>query len=192
MEKFDPTDEKRELFDWAIFVLIHAIVIGGLGFVGYKVYGPKLGIWVGISAAVAGLTSTYLFAKIVPGETMMKVILGLAVAANAGYLVHNGAQSMGIEVYNAAQIKKFEVGMAQAAQSGTRSVARILGQNAKDASALERVFGDSVSVIAATLAFLELALAMMFFALASKRVSRVRKNAAASLSEFPSELEMGK
>lgn len=182
-KEFDPTDENRPLFDWVIFTLIHVLIIGGIGFVGYKVYGTAMSFWVFASAAVAGLTSTYLFAKIVPGETMMKAILGLAVAANAAYLVHNGAQSIGVQLYNDAQIKKFEIGMAQAAKSTSRTVARQLGMNAKAASELERVFGDGVAVTAALLAFLELALAMIFFAIASKRVNQIRRSARSSSGE---------
>lgn len=193
MGNFDPTDEKRPLFDWMVWGLIHVVLIFGIGYVGVKVYGEKLGFWVGVSAFIAGCTSMYLFAKIVPGETMMKCVLGLVVAANAGYLVHNGAQSTGIEIYNAAQIKKFEAGMAEAAKASSRSMARVLGQNAKASSELEKVFGNGVAVVAAVLAFLELALAIIFFSIASKRVNAVKRMATqAKQEEFPHELEMGK
>ena len=195
MGQYDPTDEKRPLFDWVIFVLIHAVLIGAIGWVGVQVYGPKLGFWVGASAFIAGCTSMYLFAKIVPGETMMKAVLGLAVAANAGYLVHNGAQSAGIQLYNDAQIKKFEAGMAEAAKATSSRVARQLGMNAKAATELERAFGDGVSVIAAVLAFLELSLAIVFFSIASKRVAAIKRRARHRTDqneEFPEELEMGK
>lgn len=192
MGKFDPTDERRPLFDWVIFALIHVVLIGAISFVGIRVYGPKLGFWIGASAFIAGMTSTYFFAKIVAGETLMKCILGLAVAANAGYLVYNGAQAIGIELYNSAQVKKFEAGMAAAAQAGTKSVARSLGMSAKAASELEKAFGDSVSVIAGSLAFLELSLALVFFAIASKRVSAKQREFATTREEFPKELELSK
>lgn len=190
MKKYDPTDERRPLFDWVIFTLIHVIVIVAIAIVGMKVYGEKLGFWVGASAAVAGLTSTYLFAKIVPGETFMKVILGLAVAANAGYLVHNGAQAIGVELYNAAQVKKYEIAMAQAAQAKTRSVARAIGMDAKAAAEIEKAFGNEVAIIAAILAFLELSLAIMFFSIASKRVAQVKRSHDES-TEQPSRQQIG-
>ena len=172
-KEFDPTDEQRPLFDWVIFVLIHLVLIGGIGYAGVATYGWKLGGWVLASATVAGLTSAYLFAKVVPGETLMKCLLGLAVAANAGYLVHNGAQAMGIELYNAAQVKKYEIAMGQAAQATSRRIAREIGVSARTATELEKAFGDGVSLIAALLAFLELSLAVMFFSIASKRVNAI-------------------
>ena len=163
-------NDNRSIFDWIMFLLIHCILIGGIGYAGFAVYGNRLGSWVAASAAIAGMTSAYLFAKVVPGETTMKVWLGICVAANAGYLVHNGAQAMGIEAYNNAQVRKFEAGMAQAAQSTTRSIARQLGASAKDASQIEKMFDNSVSTIAALLAFFELASAIVIFSVASKRV----------------------
>ena len=179
------TDEKRSIFDWLMFLAIHIILIGGIAYAGFLVYGQRLGVWVAASAAVAGLTSTYLYAKIVPGETTMKVILGIIVALNAGYLVHNGAQAMGIEAYNAGQIKKFEVGMAAAASSATRSVARQLGLSARESSALEKAFDDSVSFWAAVLAFLELSTAMVIFSISSRRVKRVEQAAAERRIQTP-------
>ena len=163
-------NDNRSIFDWIMFLLIHFILIGGIGYAGFAVYGSRLGSWVAASAAIAGMTSAYLFAKVVPGETTMKVWLGICVAANAGYLVHNGAQAMGIEAYNNAQVRKFEVGMASAAQSTTRSIARQLGASAKDASQIEKMFDNSVSTIAALLAFFELASAIVIFSVAFKRV----------------------
>ena len=163
-------NDNRSIFDWIMFLLIHFVLIGGIGYAGFAVYGNRLGSWVAASAAIAGMTSAYLFAKVVPGETTMKVWLGICVAANAGYLVHNGAQAMGIEAYNNAQVRKFEAGMAQAAQSTTRSIARQLGASAKDASQIEKMFDNSISTIAALLAFLELASAIVIFSVASKRV----------------------
>lgn len=167
------TTEKRAAFDWIMFLLIHAVLIGGIGYAGFSIYGPRLGVWVAASAFVAGVTSSYLYAKIVPGETIMKVLLGLAVAANAAYMVHNGARSIGVSAYNDAQIRKYEAGMAAAAGSTSRSIARALGASASESARVERTFSDSVSTIAALLAFLEMSLAITFFAMASKRVSRI-------------------
>lgn len=175
MNTTDPTSDNRSIFDWIMFLLIHIILIGGIAYAGFQIYGPRLGVWVAASAFIAGVTSSYLFAKIVPGETVMKVLLGLAVAANAAYLVHNGAQAIGVEAYNAAQIKKYELGMAAAAGATTRTIARALGASAKEASNLEKAFSDGVSTIAALLAFLELSLAIVIFSIASKRTNEARR-----------------
>jgi hypothetical protein len=169
------TTEKRSAFDWIMFLAIHLILIGGIAYAGFSIYGERLGVWVAASALVAGFTSTYLYAKIVPGETIMKVILGLAVAANAAYMVHNGAKAIGITAYNDAQIKKYEAGMAAAAGATSKAIARTIGASAKDASAIERTFSDGVSTVAALLAFLEMSLAIIFFAVASKRVSAIER-----------------
>ncbi len=163
-------NDNRSIFDWIMFLLIHFVLIGGISYAGFAVYGNRLGSWVAASAAIAGMASAYLFAKVVPGETTMKVWLGICVAANAGYLVHNGAQAMGVEAYNNAQVRKFEAGMAQAAQSTTTRIARQLGASAKDASQIEKMFDNSVSTIAALLAFLELSSAIVIFSVASRRV----------------------
>jgi hypothetical protein len=130
-------------------------------------------VWVAASAFIAGITSTYLYAKVVPGETIMKVLLGLAVAANAAYMVHNGAKAIGIGAYNDAQIKKFELGIAAAAGATSKSIARTMGASVKDATIIEKTFGDGVSTVAALLAFLEMSLAIIFFAVASKRVRAI-------------------
>src|SRR5262245_19000770 len=112
-------NEKRGIFDWLIFLLIHIVLIGGIGVAGFYVYGMRLGIWLAVSATVAGFASAYLFAKEIPGETFMKVVLGLLVAANAAYLVHNGARNIGIKDYNAAQIEKYEqIGRASCRERG--------------------------------------------------------------------------
>ena len=169
------TTEKRSAFDWIMFLAIHLILIGGISYAGFQIYGERLGVWVAASALVAGFTSTYLYAKIVPGETIMKVLLGLAVAANAAYMVHNGAKAIGISAFNDAQVKKYEAGMAAAAQSTTRAIARTLGATAKESSAIEKTFSDGVSTVAALLAFLEMSLAIIFFAVASKRVSVIER-----------------
>lgn len=187
------TNEQRSLFDWGLFTIIHLILIGAIGYAGFYVYGAHLGLWVAASATIAGLVSTYLFAKIVPGETLMKIWLGLCVAANAGYLVHNGARSIGIETFNNAQVKKFEIGMAEAAQSQSRRVARELGLSIKAASELEKVFDDGVSLIAAILAFLELASGIVVFSISSKRIAKIEHRAQAiSTIEFPHEISVGK
>lgn len=169
------TDEKRSAFDWIMFLLIHVVLIGGITYAGFAIYGERLGIWVGASAFIAGVTSTYLYAKIVPGETIMKVLLGLAVAANAAYMVHNGAKAIGINAYNDAQIKKYEKGMAAAAGATSRAIARTIGASAKDASAIEKTFSDGVSTMAALLAFIEMSLAIIFFSVASKRISAINR-----------------
>jgi hypothetical protein len=167
------TSENRSMFDWLMFLAIHVIIIGGISYAGWNVYGERLGIWVAASATVAGITSAYLYAKIVPGETFMKIILGLIVAANAGYIVHNGARNMGIESFNSAQVQKFEIAMAAASRARTRAVANAIGLGARESTQLERAFADSTATIAAILAFLELCAAVTFFAIASKRVNEI-------------------
>lgn len=168
-------NEKRTAFDWIMFLAIHCILIGGISYAGFSIYGDRLGVWVAASALVAGFTSTYLYAKIVPGETIMKVILGLAVAANAAYMVHNGAKAIGITAFNDAQIRKYEAGMSAAAGATSRALARTLGASVKDATAIEKTFSDGVSTVAALLAFLEMSLAIIFFAVASKRVATIER-----------------
>lgn len=152
-----------------IFTLIHAVLIGGISVAGLYVYGFRLGVWVAASAIVAGFASAYLFAKEVPGETLMKVLLGLAVAANAAYIVHNGAQAIGIDAYNTKQVEKFERGMAEAGKATSRRIARELRLGAKDASTLEKAFSDGVALWAAILAFIELGMALIVFAMSSRR-----------------------
>jgi len=161
--------EKRGLFAWIIFLVIYLVLVGGIAYAGMAVYGARLGAWVAASALIAGCVSMYLFHEEVPGETFMKVVLGLTVALNAGYLVHNGARAAGVDAFNSAQVKKFEVGMAAAARAGTRAVAKQLGVSVKDATELQRSFGGDVAIVAALLAFLELASAIVIFAIASRR-----------------------
>jgi hypothetical protein len=168
--------ENRSMFDWVMFLMIHVIIIGGISYAGWHVYGERLGIWVAASAIVAGITSSYLFAKVVPGETMMKVVLGLVVALNAGYIVHNGARNVGVQSFNEGQVRKFELAMGAAAQAKTRAVASAIGMSTKDSTKLEQTFGDSVSMIAALLAFLELGLSGVFFAIASRRVNAIEED----------------
>lgn len=166
--------EGRDLFDWAIFTIIHLVLILGIALAGYYTYGARLGNWVAASAVIAGCASMYLFAKDVPGETLMKILLYFFAALNAAYLVHNGAKSAGIQAYNDAQVKKFEVGMTAAARSTSRSIARQLGLSAKEGSQVEKIFDDEVAVIASILAFLELGTALVVFAVASTRRKRGR------------------
>jgi hypothetical protein len=174
MKQIDPTTEQRPVFDWVVWTFIHLALIGGIGYVAFEVYGNGLAVWVSLSAFIAGMVSLYLFAKVVPGETLMKVILYTVAAANAGYLAYNGAREIGVEAFNSAQVKKFEAGMAQAAKASSRKIASVLGGNAKDASALEKVFDDGVSTTAGSLAFAELAVVLILFAIASKRVAAIR------------------
>lgn len=184
------TSETRSIFDWVVFAIIHIVLIGAIAYAGFQIYGAALGGWVAASAFIAGMVSMYLFAKIVPGETLMKVWLGLCVALNAGYLVHNGAKKIGVQLYNDAQVKKYEIGMAEAAKSSTRSVARALGASAKDAASLDKIFDNEVATVAAILAFLELASGIVIFAVGSRRVAAVDR--AYRQEEFPRELTVGK
>ena len=166
-------NDKRSIFDWLIWTLIHVVIIGAIGYAGVQVYGARLGLWVAASATVAGFASCYLFAKNVPGETLMKCFLYLCVALNAAYLVHNGARNIGIEGYNAAQVEKYERGMAEAGKTTSRRIARELRLGAKEASQLEVAFSDGVSVIVAVLAFLELASALIIFAISSGKLPEI-------------------
>lgn len=176
-------EENRSIFDWVIFTFIHLVLLGGIGYAGFHVYGSRLGAWVAVSAAVAGFASCYLFAKDIPGETLMKIILGLCVAANAGYLVHNGAQQIGVNSYNAAQVEKFERGMAEAGKATSRRIAKELRLGAESASKIELAFGDGVALIAAILAFAELASALVIFAIASKRGQQQKQASRQPLTE---------
>lgn len=162
--------EHRSIFDWGIFTLIHVIVITGIAIVGFYVYGQVLAVWVAVSATVAGLASTYLFAKEVPGETLMKCILYLFVALNAGYLAHNGAKRAGVDAYNGAQVEKFNTAISEAGKATSWRVARELRLGAENASKLERVLSDGVSVVVAVLAFLEMGMALLIFAISSRRL----------------------
>ncbi len=162
-------NDERTVFDWTIFGLIHAVVIVAITVVAFYVYTWYLGVWVGASAVVAGLASCYMFAKDIPGETLMKVILGLAVAANAGYLAHNGAKKIGVEDYNNKQVEKFEKGMAEAGRATSWRIARQLRLGAENSSKLETIFTNSMATIAALLAFTELAIALTVFSLSSRR-----------------------
>ena len=178
-------NDKRSIFDWLIWTLIHLVIIGAIGYAGVQVYGARLGLWVAASATVAGFASCYLFAKVVPGETLMKCFLYLCVALNAAYLVHNGARNIGIEGYNAAQVEKYEKGMAEAGKATSRRIAKELRLGAKEASQLEVAFSDGVSVIVAILAFLELASALIIFAISSRRLKEEERQPAQSVALAP-------
>lgn len=173
--------ENRGFFDWVTFLLIHIIVIGGISVAGFYIYGLRLGVWVAASATVAGLSAMYLFAREVPNETPMKCMLYLCVALNALYLIDNGARNIGIEAYNRAQVEKYEKGMAEAGKSGSRRIARELALSAKSATALEKVFSDGVALTAAILAFLEIGMALIVFAISSKRLAREEASQVARL-----------
>lgn len=179
--------EHRPILDWVIFSIIFIVLTGAIGYAGFVVYGGRLGLWVGASAFIAALVHLYLFAKVVPGETLMKVWLGLCIALNAGYLVHNGAKAVGIEAFNNAQVKKFEIGMGKAAQAQSRSIASAIGMNARQASEIAKLFDDGVALIAALLAFLELSSALVLFAIASKRVARIERTEPIRNGEFAQE-----
>ena len=189
-------NENRQVFHWAIFILIYSILVGGISYAAFGIYGTNLGAFVAGSAAIAGLTSLYLWHVDVPGETLMKIVLGLAVAANAAYLVHNGARAAGVQAFNDAQVKKYEAGAAAAARAKTLSVARQIGLSTSKDSQLEKMFGSDVATIAAFLAFLELASSMIIFAVASKRQAaskdpgRITEHDA--MDEFPAEIDAGK
>lgn len=190
------TTEQRPIFDWFVFLIIHLVLIGGISVAGFYVYGFRLGVWVAASAIVAGFASAYLFAKEVPGETTMKCMLGLVVAANAAYLVHNGASQIGIESYNASQIEKYERGMAEAGKSASRRIARELRMGAESASKLEKAFSDGVSFAAAMLAFFELGLALIIFSISSKRIAAIERQdqvsqaLTATTKQWPREIEL--
>lgn len=162
--------EQRSVFDWTIFSIIHIILVGAISYAGVFVYGWGLGLWVAASATIAAFASVYLFAKDIPGETLMKCWLGLCVALNAAYLIHNGAKALGVQSYNDAQLKKYEIGMAEAGKAGSRRIASTLALNAKSASALEKTFADGVALIAGLLAFVELASALVIFSIGSRRL----------------------
>lgn len=175
-------NDERTVFDWTIFALIHLVVIGAISVVAYYLYGKHLGIWVAASAIVAGLTSAYMYAKNIPGETLMKVVLGIAVAANAGYIAHNSAKKIGVDDYNGKQLEKFEKGMAIAGQASSRWMARELRLGAVSASKVETIFSDGMASTAALLAFAELGIALAIFAIASRRLAGRRSQALAIVS----------
>ena len=181
-------NDTRTTFDWVIWGLIHAVVVGAISVVGFYLYGWHIAIWVAASATVAGLASCYMFAKNIPGETFMKIVLGLAVAANAGYMAHNAAKKVGIDDFNNKQVEKFEKGMALAGQSTSRRIARELRLGAESASKLETVFSDGMASTAAVLAFAELAIALVVFAVSSRRL-KAQRIAAVAIASKQAEVE---
>ncbi len=174
--------ENRSQFEWLIFTLVHVVFFGGTAFAGFYTYGWALGVWVAAQATIAGLALTYLFAREVAGETLMKILVYAAEIANVVYIVHNGAIRIGVEAYNAAQIQKYEAGMAGAAQSGSRRVAEALGASAEKASQIASLFDDSTAVIASILAGVSLFVALVVLSIASRR--RPSPKPAPVLGEF--------
>lgn len=167
--------QRRTLFDWCIFLLIYALVVGGASYFAVSVYGWNLGVWVAVSATIAGLVALYLFHSETGGTTLMRLVLAIVVAMNLGYLFHNSAHTFGVEKFNSAQVQKYEAGMAAAARASSRAVAKQLSLSARDATTLERVFRDDVASTAALLAFAELAIALICFAVASRRPARTEQ-----------------
>lgn len=172
---FDPTDEHRSIFDWIVWLLIHLALIGGIIVIGFWTYTTGLATWVSASAFIAGIVAMYLFAKLVPGETLMKIILYLVAAANAGYLAYNGAQELGVNLFNQAQSQKYSAAAKEAANTKNRAARRDVLDRASKDTGLVQAFGGWTSIIAGGLAFLELAVALIVFAISSRRVAKVRK-----------------
>jgi hypothetical protein len=160
-------NKKHTSGDWTIFILVHLILTAGIIAGAFRVYGVTLAFWSGASALIAGLVATYLYMRQVKGATAMKILVYLCAALCAGYMVHNGARALGVTAFNDAQIKKYEIGMAQAAQSQSRKIAKEIGMSTKDASAVEKLFDNEVAVIASILAFLEIGMALICLAIAS-------------------------
>lgn len=179
------THNNRNLFAWSIFLIIHIILVAGIAYAGVATYGPRLGAWVAASAFIAGCVSMYLFAYDVPGETLMKIVLGLAVACNAAYLVHNGARAIGVQAFNEAQVRKYEAGMTAAARAGTRRVAQEIGLSVKSSTVVERLFADDVAFTAGLLALFELAGALVIFAIATRRQPTGKAQEAAASEHQP-------
>lgn len=162
---------QRSVSDWLVFLAIYAILIGGIGWASFEVYGVKMGVWVTASAAIAGLVMLDFFRKDVPGEVLMKIIMAVFMAANAGYLAHNGLRSIGVEAFNSAQVQKYEKAVSAAARAQTRAVARQIGLDAKGQTQLLQYFGQDQTTTAAVLAFLELAGALICFVFSSRAES---------------------
>jgi hypothetical protein len=165
----EPKQTPRPFFDWAIFLLIYVILVAAIGWAAVNVYGNLLGWFVAGSAAIAGLVCLYLFKIEVPRETGYKIVLALTVSANAGWMVHNGALSIGTKQFNDAQIEKFKAGMEVAAKAKTKAAQRNLSLSARAGTELAKVFQGDAANVAALLAFLELVSALVIFADASKR-----------------------
>lgn len=182
--------EPRSLFEWSIFTIVHVVLFGGTMVAGFYTYDLGLGVWVAAQAIIAGMALTYLFAREVAGETLMKVLVYAAEVANIGYLVHNGAKRIGVEAFNAAQIQKYESGMAAAASSASRRVAETLGASAKSASEVATLFDDGTAIIASVLAGVSLFVALVVLSLASRRhPSQSRQGSAKPAPENNEDLE---
>jgi hypothetical protein len=166
------TYQQRSVSDWLIFLSIYAILIGGIGWASFEVYGSKMGVWVTASAAIAGLVMLDFFRKEVPGETFMKIVMSVFLALNAGYLAHNGLRSMGVEAFNNAQVRKYEAAMAAAARARTKTTARQIGLDAKGETVLAQYFSNDQTTLAAVFAFLELAGGLICFAFSSRRTTQ--------------------
>lgn len=188
--------EQRPLFDWIIFLAVYVILISAITYAAVNIYGGQLGWWVGGSAAIAGLVCLYLFHVEVARETAYKIVLAICVAANAAWLVHNGALAIGTREFNEAQTRKFQIGMQEARQARNARDRKALSLTAAANSQLEKLFSGDMSTVAAVLAFFELVFALIFFADATSqarryqlrrvRVQRVRK---VVKEEWPDEIE---
>lgn len=166
-----------------MFIFIHLIFFSAITWAGVKVYGESLGAWVAASAAIEALALTYLFHKVVAGETLMKVLLYFFASLNVAYLVHNGARKIGIQLYNDGQIRKYEIGIKEAASATSRRIASAVGASAENAGKLDKMFGDEVAIVASVLAFLSLFAALVVFALASRR-TQAAQTTPATVGEF--------
>lgn len=116
----------RPMLDWLVWTVIHGVVVAGISIAAFYLYNIGLACWIMASAIVAAAASLYLFARDVPGETFMKIILALCVAANAGFLIYNGAKAWGAASFNSAQVEKYKAAMGAAAQAKTRAVANAM------------------------------------------------------------------
>lgn len=170
--------EQRPLFDWVIFGLIYIILISAIGYAALSIYGSQLGWWVAGSAAIAGLVCLYLFHVEVARETGYKILLAVCVAANAGWLVHNGALAIGTKEFNDAQLKKFEIGMKEARQARTARDRHALSVTAAASAKIEKLFAGDMSTVAALLAFCELVSALIIFADATSQARRYQRQEA--------------
>jgi hypothetical protein len=155
--------------DWAVFIIAHIVLIGGQAIAGFGVYGRVLAAWVAASAIIAGLAVSYIYAKAATGQTAMKILIYLFTALNAAYMVHNGAKLHGSELFNEAQVRKYEIGMQQAAQSTSLKIAGQIGLSAKQASELQQVFADETSTLASLGAFLEIFMGLIALAIGSRK-----------------------
>lgn len=160
-------EKHRSLFEWVIFAVIYSLLCGGIAISGYSLYGHYAGFFVAASVLIAGMVSLYLFHKNCKGSALMRALMALTVALNAGYIVHNALKSSDVKAYNDSQIAKYAAAAEKAVGARTAKVARaVTGQAGKDTE-ITKAFSDSVSVTAAVLAFIELVTALLCFATAS-------------------------